>query len=177
MFCKGWGIQMKNLLVITFAMSLMACSKQAAFNADKGIFALKSEKFQVVGTEEEESIKDDSSSFAGDDNLASLTSGNASQSDDSSSSDDDSANSSDDNAVEDKKEKICVHGLKFQVMAGSAKCKGASSSSGKKVNICHIPAGNPDAKHDICIARDALPAHLEKSKSVGDKDYLGSCIK
>lgn len=38
-----------------------------------------------------------------------------------------------------------------------------------KVVVCHIPPGNPDNRHDICISPNAVQAHLDH----GDK--LGSC--
>ncbi len=42
------------------------------------------------------------------------------------------------------------------------------SGSGK-VTICHIPQGNPIAKHEIVIPASAVPAHLAHG------DYLGAC--
>ena len=35
--------------------------------------------------------------------------------------------------------------------------------------ICHIPPGNPDNAHTICISASALDAH------VAHGDYLGAC--
>jgi len=40
---------------------------------------------------------------------------------------------------------------------------------GKKVTLCHIPPGNPDAKHTISVGRPALAAHLAHG------DYEGAC--
>ena len=40
-----------------------------------------------------------------------------------------------------------------------------------KVCICHIPPGNPDNAHTICIGEAAVPAHLNNHG-----DYLGECI-
>ena len=37
------------------------------------------------------------------------------------------------------------------------------------VRVCHIPPGNPDAKHTIWISQSAVRAHLEHG------DYLGRC--
>ena len=34
------------------------------------------------------------------------------------------------------------------------------SCGNKKVKICHIPPGNPDKKHEICVSEKALDAHL-----------------
>ena len=38
-----------------------------------------------------------------------------------------------------------------------------------KVTVCHIPPGNPDNRHDICISPNAVQAHLNHG------DQLGSC--
>jgi hypothetical protein len=38
-----------------------------------------------------------------------------------------------------------------------------------RVTICHIPAGNPEARHTLVIARAALDAHLKHG------DVLGAC--
>ena len=40
---------------------------------------------------------------------------------------------------------------------------------GGKVTICHVPPGNPSARHTIDIPNAALPAHLAHG------DYLGPC--
>jgi hypothetical protein len=39
----------------------------------------------------------------------------------------------------------------------------------QKVLICHIPPGNPENRHTICISINALPAHLAHG------DYIGPC--
>jgi hypothetical protein len=39
----------------------------------------------------------------------------------------------------------------------------------KKINICHIPPGNPDAAHTIQISVKAMPSHLAHG------DLLGEC--
>jgi len=38
-----------------------------------------------------------------------------------------------------------------------------------KVTICHVPPGNPAAKHEIVIPASAVPAHLKQG------DYMGPC--
>jgi len=38
-----------------------------------------------------------------------------------------------------------------------------------KVLVCHIPPGNPNNAHTICISPNAVPAHLAHG------DYLGNC--
>jgi hypothetical protein len=39
----------------------------------------------------------------------------------------------------------------------------------QKVLICHIPPGNPENRHTICVSINAVPAHLAHG------DYLGPC--
>lgn len=38
-----------------------------------------------------------------------------------------------------------------------------------KVEICHVPKGNPENEHEICVAKNAVNAHLSNG------DYLGKC--
>ena len=50
--------------------------------------------------------------------------------------------------------------------------------NGKKVLVCHVPQGNPDNRHNICIGRPAVDAHLrlhDASSAAGDEDTLGPC--
>lgn len=47
----------------------------------------------------------------------------------------------------------------------------------KKVLICHVPPGNPAAKHTICIGEPAVTAHLEKHHGGRSLDYLGDCAQ
>jgi hypothetical protein len=42
-------------------------------------------------------------------------------------------------------------------------------SNGKKVSICHIPTGNPEEKHTLCVSINSLKAHF------GHEDYVGPC--
>jgi hypothetical protein len=44
-----------------------------------------------------------------------------------------------------------------------------SADSQGKVDICHIPPGNPDNAHTINVSVNAIPAHLAHG------DRLGSC--
>src|SRR4051794_20439444 len=37
-----------------------------------------------------------------------------------------------------------------------------STADSRKVMLCHVPPGNPDAKHTICVGRPALNAHLRE---------------
>jgi hypothetical protein len=39
----------------------------------------------------------------------------------------------------------------------------------QKILICHIPPGNPENRHTICVSINAVPAHLAHG------DYLGPC--
>lgn len=48
-------------------------------------------------------------------------------------------------------------------------CPDCENGNGKKVQICHIPPGNPDNSHTIWIAESAWPAHEEHG------DIKGSC--
>jgi hypothetical protein len=42
-------------------------------------------------------------------------------------------------------------------------------NKGDKVLVCHVPPGEPENEHNICISPNAVPAHL----AIGD--YLGPC--
>ena len=46
----------------------------------------------------------------------------------------------------------------------------ACGESGSKVLVCHIPPGNPDARHTICIGNPAVDHHIAHHG-----DYLGDC--
>ncbi|HEX4924524.1 MAG TPA: hypothetical protein VFV50_10575 [Bdellovibrionales bacterium] len=47
---------------------------------------------------------------------------------------------------------------------------------GRKVRICHVPPGNPENAHTICISRSALQKHLDNHEADnGDSDYMGAC--
>jgi hypothetical protein len=43
--------------------------------------------------------------------------------------------------------------------------------SSDKVLICHVPPGNPDNAHTICVGQAAVKAHLRNHP-----DYLGACL-
>lgn len=55
-------------------------------------------------------------------------------------------------------------------------CKTACRDHSKKVQICHVPPGNPENRHTICIGKAAVQAHLARHQaSTGESDYLGEC--
>lgn len=48
----------------------------------------------------------------------------------------------------------------------------------KKIAICHVPEGNPDNRHTLCLPQPAIEAHLaqhDASVAADDEDYLGEC--
>ena len=45
-----------------------------------------------------------------------------------------------------------------------------------KVLICHIPPGNFNARHDICIGIPALRAHMMVNGFSGYPNFIGRCI-
>jgi len=51
------------------------------------------------------------------------------------------------------------------VMVGVA---AVSADSDGKVDICHIPPGNPDNAHVINVSVHAIPAHLAHGDNLGD---------
>ncbi len=48
----------------------------------------------------------------------------------------------------------------------------ACDNNDKKVLICHYPPGNPSARHEICISRNALQAHIDHHHSDGSADHV-----
>jgi len=53
--------------------------------------------------------------------------------------------------------------------AGASVDHDGKCDSDGKVAVCHIPPGNPSARHTIYVGEPAVPAHL------GHGDYLGEC--
>lgn len=41
----------------------------------------------------------------------------------------------------------------------------------KKELVCHIPPGNPDNAHEICVGKSAVDPHVDNHG-----DYLGPCV-
>lgn len=60
----------------------------------------------------------------------------------------------------------CVDTDEVTVVVNDVRC----GKKGDKVLVCHIPPGNPENAHTICISENAVPAHLEHG------DYLGECV-
>jgi hypothetical protein len=60
-------------------------------------------------------------------------------------------------------------------------CEGGACVSGcppPKQLICHVPPGNPDNEHDLCVGTPAVPAHLahgDRSGSCGDGSVGPPC--
>ncbi len=53
-----------------------------------------------------------------------------------------------------------------------------SCDGGHKLQICHVPPGNPDARHTLCVDEHAITSHLREhdgSHHGGVADYLGDC--
>jgi hypothetical protein len=68
-----------------------------------------------------------------------------------------------------------VDPLLFSMQSPEALAGFRCGDDGKKVLICHVPPGNPDAKHTICIGESAVNAHLNKHHGGKSLDYLGDC--
>lgn len=52
----------------------------------------------------------------------------------------------------------------------------SKGSDGKKVKICHYPSGNASARHELCVSRNSLEAHLNHGHgSEEHQDHLGNC--
>lgn len=64
-----------------------------------------------------------------------------------------------------KKLPIAIFLMSFSVLSGS----GYAAGNGK-VDICHIPPGNPSNAHTINVSNSAVPAHLAHG------DRMGTCI-
>jgi len=53
-----------------------------------------------------------------------------------------------------------------------------SSDDDQKVNVCHVPPGNPDARHTICISVNGyINGHMKNHHTGNEQtaDYLGEC--
>ncbi len=57
--------------------------------------------------------------------------------------------------------------------AGGGDCTGfPCGNNGNKVLICHVPPGNPDNAHTICISPNAVPDHFANHEG----DHCGECV-
>ncbi len=62
--------------------------------------------------------------------------------------------------------------------AQAAKYECGHGNNDKKIEICHVPQGNPDNRHTLCLPPPAIEAHLREhdaSVATGDEDHLGAC--
>jgi hypothetical protein len=61
--------------------------------------------------------------------------------------------------------------LTFAVLVAVVAVAGAAAAfadSAGKVDICHIPPGNPDNAHVINVSVHAIPAHLAHGDTLGE---------
>jgi hypothetical protein len=73
-------------------------------------------------------------------------------------------------------EKDCKYDDELEDLLKNYACEDlAMGRESKKVLICHYPPGNPSNRHEICIGRAALKAHLSKNKDSAHMDHLGEC--
>ena len=61
----------------------------------------------------------------------------------------------------------CKYPPAFESIIVDWKC----GNNNKKVQVCHVPPGNPNNAHTICISKNALAAHVP----LHGGDYLGPC--
>jgi hypothetical protein len=62
--------------------------------------------------------------------------------------------------------------------AAKYECGCDKKGGSKKVAVCHVPEGNPENRHTLCLPQSAIDAHLaqhDASIAGGDEDYLGEC--
>ena len=52
----------------------------------------------------------------------------------------------------------------------------AGNSNNAKVEMCHVPPGNPGNAHTICVNANAVPAHLANGSTLGSCAEVGACI-
>jgi hypothetical protein len=163
-------------LVVGLMYGLVACGQNAKFSENPERASLKSlgmlETIELTNELSEENVED---GVASADDLAEELDSEESSSHGKKNIKDE-VTSEEETSPDDKSKKrvLCVRGQKFEYFSESARC--GKNTSGHKVVVCHIPQGNIAAKHEICIDKHALPAHLEKSRTAADKDYLGQCI-
>ena len=65
---------------------------------------------------------------------------------------------------------ICVEGVCVCDGDPEPECYGGKDCGEGKVLLCHVPKGNPEAMHEICVGEQALDAHMDHG------DVLGCCV-
>ena len=61
----------------------------------------------------------------------------------------------------------------FDNLPDEWKCGGSRRWGPNKVEICHVPYGNPDNAHTICVSQRSVQSHLNHHGG----DYLGPCFQ
>lgn len=54
-------------------------------------------------------------------------------------------------------------------------CQDNGRDNARKILVCHYPPGNSAARHEICISRQALRAHMHQGADSNHQDRLGAC--
>ncbi len=75
---------------------------------------------------------------------------------------------SDNDGIPDCKDYDSFHTIPAEWRCGRNRRHGAT-----KVEICHVPYGNPDNAHTICVSPHAIKSHLDHHGG----DYLGPCFQ
>ena len=68
-----------------------------------------------------------------------------------------------------KKQNIIFKVVFSLILLGGIVSNTVMAAKVPKIDVCHIPPGNPESIHTIQISENALPAHLAHG------DILGSC--
>lgn len=75
-----------------------------------------------------------------------------------------------DAAVSSNAAALAACGLDDGTVEANADLRACDPSETKKTTICHIPPGNPDNAHTLCIGNPGVAAHLRNHG-----DHLGPC--
>ena len=67
---------------------------------------------------------------------------------------------------------IAIAGAMIVCVGPAAAARAAARQAEPKVNVCHVPPGNPANFHTIVISQNALAAHLAHGDNVGSCDNL-----
>jgi hypothetical protein len=68
----------------------------------------------------------------------------------------------------------CTASASVEVCVVDVTCY-AGNSGNQKVEMCHVPHGNPGNPQDICIDASAVPAHLAHGCTLGSCDEVNAC--